>query len=596
MTSLPTSSKGTDLVAPEAPPRPALPVRLWPWVAALLTGIALSFCYPPWNIEPLLWTGLLPLMAALWLPEPGSIRKPGRRGFFLGYAAGLAFFLTNLAWLHTVTIFGAVMISLYLALYFGAWGAFAATIARPRPPSGGRASRLPPASRVSRLIEQKSEMAGESAGAASLLAASGDALRSAFLAAAAWVALEWLRGIVLSGFGWNGLGVALHANLPLIQICDVVGVAGLAFVPVFCATVAYTTLRRVISEVRTMVFRPHLDFAAAVLLVVCVFLYGAGKLSQPAGKSVAIRTLIVQGNIPLYEEYTPEFQRSIYRTYWDFTEMFVTNGDYDLVIWPESALPANLSFNEDLHRRIAALGDFNYVFGTNEIGGTNREDYQVYNSIALLPKGGGDFQTYRKTHLVPFGEFIPLKDTFPFLKWIVEQHLPDYGQDLAAGTEAKRLRAKDPDIEIIPLICFEDTVGRVARKFVAPGPQLIVNATNDGWFNESPASRQHLANALFRCVELRRPMARAANSGVSAYIDPFGNLTGPNGEPRILRDPETGNTFLKGCLPGSIEVPLSPPMTFYARFGDVFAIAMLAVAAAAVIWTIFGAWIRRRGH
>jgi len=137
------------------------------------------------------------------------------------------------------------------------------------------------------------------------------------------------------------------------------------------------------------------------------------------------------------------------------------------------------------------------------------------------------------------------------------------------------------EIGIVPLICFEDTVPRHARRFLRPEPQIMVNVTNDGWFFESPQSVQHFRNALFRCIEFRRPMIRAANTGVSAFIDTRGSVYDRDSAgdfPRILRDEETGSTHIRGSLPGDVEVDLDPPMTVYARVGDAFSITLGLVA------------------
>ena len=131
---------------------------------------------------------------------------------------------------------------------------------------------------------------------------------------------------------------------------------------------------------------------------------------------------------------------------------------------------------------------------------------------------------------------------------------------------------KPQGVQVIPLICFEDTDGRLARKFVRNAPQLLVNCTNDGWFLQSEENEQHLANAIFRCVELRRPMARAANTGVTCVIDANGRI---NKEDR-LSDPRLG-VFTKGTLMREIRLARNPPETFYARHGDVFSITLLVI-------------------
>jgi len=193
-----------------------------------------------------------------------------------------------------------------------------------------------------------------------------------------------------------------------------------------------------------------------------------------------------------------------------------------------------------------------------------------------LFRGGVDAQFsttqfHHKYHLVPFGEYLPFREIppFSFLKGV----LPG---DFRPGTKTEPLLLAKPKVQIIPLICFEDTVGRVARLFVRPEPQMIVNVTNDGWFLQSEQTAVHLANAKFRAIELRRPMVRATNTGISCFIDTLGKVTS------TFADPETGNTFLEGCLPGEVLVPIQGEMTIYARHGDWFALLMLGGCAVVV--------------
>ncbi|HEY5991519.1 MAG TPA: apolipoprotein N-acyltransferase, partial [Candidatus Udaeobacter sp.] len=158
--------------------------------------------------------------------------------------------------------------------------------------------------------------------------------------------------------------------------------------------------------------------------------------------------------------------------------------------------------------------------------------------------------------------------------------------DFAAGRRYTLFRLTNGNAEIAPLICFEDTIGELTRQFVLssemnPGANLLVDITNDGWFLHSAGSHQHLTNAIFRCVETRRPMVRAANTGVTCFVNQFGRVT------QTLRD-ETGSTFTEGVLTGEIKVPTEHELTFYTRHGELFAkfcavITLLAILAASAI-------------
>jgi apolipoprotein N-acyltransferase len=200
------------------------------------------------------------------------------------------------------------------------------------------------------------------------------------------------------------------------------------------------------------------------------------------------------------------------------------------------------------------------------VGTIDEENRDVYNAALLVSDGGDRVQVYRKIHLVPFGEYVPGRHRVPLLARIVGDQVPG---DFTAGTEYTVFSLTNSDVQVAPLICFEDTIGELTRRFVLPsetnpGANLLVDITNDGWFLRSGGSHQHLANAIFRCVETRRPMARAANTGVTCFINEFGRVT------QMLRD-DTGSTFIEGVLTGEIKVPTEHELTFYTRHGELFA-------------------------
>ena len=235
-----------------------------------------------------------------------------------------------------------------------------------------------------------------------------------------------------------------------------------------------------------------------------------------------------------------------------------------LVLWPEAATPRGLFFSQrdyDFVTGLAREGNRHLVFGTLDHDFDDAGQRTDYNAAVLLPKDAGDAQLYRKTRLVPFGEYIPLRREFPPFAWIVGDEVPS---DFTPGREPAVWDLGDPAIKIAPLICFEDALGEVGRLPVLRGAQVLVNVTNDAWFNRSSASRQHLHNAVFRAAENRRPLLRCANTGMTAHIDASGRIRA------LLRD-ENGDTFGRGLLSGVVETLREPRVTFYTRNGDVLA-------------------------
>jgi apolipoprotein N-acyltransferase len=226
---------------------------------------------------------------------------------------------------------------------------------------------------------------------------------------------------------------------------------------------------------------------------------------------------------------------------------------------------------------LAASADTDLLLGTIDV---EKEDF--FNAAVLIADGGERVQVYRKIHLVPFGEFVPGRHTIPLLAQIVGDQVPG---DFKEGTEFTVFTLTASDVHVAPLICFEDTIGELTRQFVlpgetSPGANLLVDMTNDGWFERSAGSHQHLANAIFRCVETRRPMIRAANTGVTCFINQFGRIT------QILQD-ETGSTFTEGVLAGEIKVPTEQQLTFYVRHGELFAKACAAITVISLL-VVFG--------
>jgi apolipoprotein N-acyltransferase len=378
--------------------------------------------------------------------------------------------------------------------------------------------------------------------------------------------MEWLRGIIFPAFGWNGLGIAQHANIALIQIADITGVGGISFLIAMANLMLAATLKRLWLELGRGARRPHYDFALTIALVALSWTYGIRHLFDKAPASVELSFAAIQASIPQDVRNNPEFEMDVLETYKNQTLAAIAMRP-DLILWPESSTPSPLlghQYTWDLVRDLAAQHSGDLLLGTVHWGKEGD-----FNSIALLTKQGTEAQLHHKIHLVPFGEYVPLREEFPLLARIVGDLVPD---DFDPGKNFTLLELQSRPLKLGPLVCFEDTLGDLARHFARLGAQAFVVVTNDGWFLESAGSLQHLRNALFRCVENNIPMIRAANTGVTCSIDRHGVVR------EILSDP-SGSTFQPGILFSKISAPENPSPTFFARYGEVFSIACLVVTA-----------------
>ena len=563
---------------------------LWPFLLAGLGGLLLALCFAPFNLPDLVWLAPVCLLAAVWLGVGDARCK--RKGFLVGLIAGLVFWAVNLKWLGTVAGGAYLILAGYLAVYFAFFGLFAASVGNPF--------------RGASQARGKKEVALRSLGFAALNAG-------------LWCGLEWVRGHVLTGFGWNGLGAAFHSRLPLAQGAELVGVAGLAFLPIFVAGVVVQVGVRLVKGTRAGKMERHWDFAVMVLLLFGCFIYGIFRMTAiNRAPSDELRVVLVQMDIPqvagtvlwtgeeVHEAYESETLAALARV--DArNEKLVAEAEgeveletVDWVVWPEVVLYGALldagegafvlyepSLAADTIEKMRAAGVRNFVAGITELeaerveGGLRiDEDATEYNSLLAID-ANGDMATHRKQHLVIYGEYIPFVDSLKWLGDIYEKvaGVPWTGNmGRGTGSDGFTLPGAGGEVRVLPSICFEDTVPRVVRKFSKGPREVILNITNDGWFGESEGSQQHFDNALFRAIELRRPLLRAANRGVTGAVSATGSLVDyETGERQTLQD-EQGRPFQRGSVFVKAQVLSEGGPTLYARLGDWFSALGLGVA------------------
>jgi apolipoprotein N-acyltransferase len=353
---------------------------------------------------------------------------------------------------------------------------------------------------------------------------------------------------------------------------------------VFANVIALTTVRRLVLEARTHAMRPHYDLTLTMAAIVGALAFGVHVAQNPS-PAKSFRVAAVQANVPQREKFDPQFAAKIFDQFARLSEIALrSNSPPDLLIWPESSMP------DPVRDENTASYQFVMDFSASTkadllLGIIDVESRNDYNAALLVSDAGQKMQVYRKLHLVPFGEYIPLRHSFPLFALVASKWVPG---DFDAGKDYTVFRLTNNDVRVAPLICFEDTIGELTRQFVLNGANLLADVTNDGWFLQSAGSQQHLANAVFRCVETRRPMVRAANTGVTCFVNEFGRVT------QLLQD-ETGSTFTEGVLTGEIDVPTRPEQTFYTRHGELFAKLCTWITLIAIGGTVSLRGWRRRG-
>lgn len=559
----------------------------------MASGLLYAACFPPFNYDWLCWVALVPLLAAIWF-SGGQTKRRWARDLLLGYAAGISFFWTVFSWLQTVTVPGWLLVGGYMALYVALWswicGLLRPGLRRARPAKAAEGvdavtrrlnEKYAAEHGLKSIVPDESELPLDSIGHRSPWLSSVNNLRLAFFLAAAWVAQEWLRSVVFSGWGWNTLGTALHAQLVLIQISELTGIAGLSFMVAFTNVILLATVRRFILETKVKPMRPHFDLTLTMAGIVGVMGFGL-HAHNVRRETKPLSVALVQPNIPREEKFTVEFATKTFEQFTRLSRPAVeASAPPDLVVWPESAMPGPVLGDELSHRFVM---DFSASAKTDLLLGTiDQDETQVYNAALLVSDAGARVQIYRKVHLVPFGEYVPGRHTIPLLARVVGDQVPD---DFAFGKEFTVFNLTGDKAKVAPLICFEDTIGDLARQFVLAGANLLVNVTNDGWFLRSAGSSQHLANAVFRCVETRLPMVRAANTGVTCFIDEFGHIT------QTLLD-ENGTPFTQGTLTGQVAIATNAPPTFYVRYGEWLSYSCVAIAALTLLFVLPRRVVRR---
>lgn len=342
-----------------------------------------------------------------------------------------------------------------------------------------------------------------------------------------WTGLDYLRSILFSGFPWMDLGYGLFGQPHLIQAADIGGHHLITFALVLANGILVGIADRQRRDVRWDLYLERRLLLAAIFLLVFIGGYSVVRFQVAdsiASRSMQARVAVVQGNIDQATKWSPATREATVATYLKLSRQVIQNMETELVIWPETALPFFPQKDALINRVVEFATSANTWLLTGAPlytlpqGNDDNDRIRYWNGAILVGPGGRTGGQYAKQHLVPFGEYVPLRRFLPFLEPLVESI-----GDFSSGTEKGPL-ALGP-MYLGMLICYESIFPDIAHESVIRGANLLVNITNDAWYGRSSAPYQSMAMAVFRAVENKRTLIRAANTGISGFIDPLGRIT-----------------------------------------------------------------------
>ncbi len=489
------------------------PVNL---VLSVASGVLLFFSFPKFGFGIFAWFSLVPLLYVLR-------GKSLSEGILIGFITGLVCNIGIIYWVTIVVVkygylpfYLGVLVMLLLAVYLSVY---------------------------------------VSIFSAGVIFFRGRGIPEIISAPLLWTCLEYGKSNFFTGLPWENLAYSQYLNTSLIQIADITGIYGITFLVVFINCVLYdlifvhTKKRKVLSEV-----------VIGCVLVALVLSYGVlriDSLRETLKDARSVKVALIQGNIDQSIKWNPRYQSETLNTYRDLS-LGALQSEGGLIVWPETAVPLFFQNVDDNHRdilRIAKKSKSYLLFGSPSFVREEGETH-LLNSAYLISPAGNVVGKYDKVHLVPYGEYVPFRSFFPFLEKLVVG-----AGDFCSGRGYYPLEMNGEKVGV--LICFESIFPEISREYRKRGASLLVNITNDAWFGKSSAPYQHLSMAVFRAVENRLCLVRAANTGISAIIGPTGKIISKTG------------LFERTSFTGTVQ--FINHKTFYSRYGDLFALLCLVL-------------------
>jgi apolipoprotein N-acyltransferase len=476
---------------------------------AVLSGLLLFLSFPKYGSGWFAWIAFVPLFFAL--RKAASITQ----GLLLGFITGIVSYIGIIYWIASVVInygylplYLGIILMLLLACYLSVYVALFA---------GG-------------IVYFREKIA------------------LSLVAPVLWVCFEYCKSIMLTGFPWENLGYSQYLNTYLIQFADIAGVFGLSFLIVIVNAAIFEVISKRSKRAYTLA-------AVVFLILAVVYIYGFYRLDQVnklTQNAPGMEVSLIQGNIDQSIKWNENYQRETLNIY-EQLSLKNAQANGSLIVWPETAAPFSFQDMNNLHDQVVNLSVKTkswLIFGSiSYLQKKGSDDY--FNSAYLLSPSGEIKDKYDKVHLVPYGEYVPLRNVFPFIKKLTAG-MGDFG----TGTGYYPLSLGDKKVGV--LICYEAILPFAARMYKKRSAELLVNITNDAWFGATSAPFQHFSMTVFRAVETRLYLVRAANTGISGIIDPGGKIIAKT------------NIFHEDALKGYIKFVKIP--AFYADYGDLLVI------------------------
>ena len=472
---------------------------------SLISGVLIFLSFPKWNLGFLGWIALVPIFYAT--QKCTNFKQIFKYCFLTGLTAfaGILYWIIPTFQAAEVSIFIGLLclisLSSYIALYYAFFGLFYF------------------------YIQKKFSK------------------NHILISAAFWVALEFLRNYLFTGFSWGLLGYSQWKYPMLIQMAQWTGIYGVSGMLILSNLI-------LVEIIKTKKIQKRSTLILFIAIIASFYLY-----QKPLVVENKISIAILQGNIDQYKKWSEEYVQEILNSYADLNKKISAEKNFThphLVIWPETAVPGWIPQDKNLMRWIQTTLHQTQTY--HLIGAATQAESKNYNSAFLFDSFGKISGRYDKIHLVPFGEFVPFKN-------LLEQWIPVLNQlggfDSGNGLEPLNINPSSINIKIGINICYEAIFPERIRLQVKNGADFLVNMTNDGWYLDTAAPEQHFAMNVFRAVENRRSLARAANTGISAIIAPNGQIQNRTklNEKNLLQ----------------AEIIICKNKTFYTQFGDIFA-------------------------